>query len=432
MSELNCVIINSILYAFLFACLLFRYKWYNLSTLLSGIYLINSVFSLLLYISPFYAVTVSAAGTITIEPFLYMFSWYFLLIMSFSHINLNEVRYVTNYHQKYLYNIQLFLCVILTIQLLFLFPQSIMDFFSGRDLGMLRDATYGFSDSHKGLFIINIIGRLFDSTPILLLVISSVNILLFDSKKSIDRYSLCIYLLFKMNTIFAMISRATIIFSFFEILVAIFFFHKYVVNKMKMKVIVGSILAILLVVPIFSNITRSRFDESNTSEYFDISTLRYMGESQLNFNALEYPDLVTPMYGYSQFSLFRRLMGLNYNDGKGRDGSDVTNSSIEKKFKYKHPVYVFYGLAGGWYFNWGRIGSFVLVSLFFFFMKKNKVKIKISFSVIMITIIMASYSAKGMFFCDYGFESGNMLIIYVLLLSRLLKRYGYSKRVKCI
>ncbi len=430
MTEIQTLYINILLYISLFIYCIVKYKWNNVCSFLSALYLGNSIFGLLLFISPLYFFSESAQGTITIESVLYLFALNTLLILAFKDVSIDNYKIISGYNEKFLTNIQYFLSFILSVVLLIRLPESFDYYHSSEDLADLRNETYGFQDSHRGNFFILILQRLFGSTPILLLTISTVNIILLNKKRFIDKYCIFLYLAYNLNLMLSNISRSVIIFVYFEILTIIILIQSYIENRLRKKIIFYVIALGGIVYPIFSSITQARFSDDE-SDYIGYSTLRYAGESQLNFCGLLYQDLKEPFYGWNQFPLYRRIVGLDYDNGKAREDEGVTSMFIANKFHYPNPTYIFHGVAGTWFFNWGRVLTPVFFLLFYYLMtrKRKRVSPCISFINILVIIIAGSYVAKGVFYGDYSFESGNLLFFYIFLIWIYLRKYGSSKTI---
>lgn len=438
-SELQIVVVNTFLYLGLFLYCIIKLPKYNLSTFLSLLYFISSFFSLLLFTSPLYSTTFTSQGKVTIDAVLYLFVLNFFIIMPFSHISIEKIRYLSNVDLKSLFNIEKTLCVAFTILLIYGIPKNISHFFSGANLAEMRDMTYGYRDSHQGFFLFNVIHRFINATPIILLFISITNIILLKSKSRWDYYSIIIYLLSKINVLLGAISRGIVIFTVLELMVVLLFFYSYIKSKIRNRIIIWSVAIGFIVVPMFSAITASRFDDDKKDAIIGFSTLRYMGEAQLNFCTLAYPDLKKPFYGWGQFGLFRRLLGMDYDNGAGREDSGVYNTVVMKKFHYNNPTYIFHGFAGVWFFNWGKFLTPLIFALFYYLIKRIKARDQWSYPFMMITVFFASWIAKGIFYADYSYEAGNILYVYLLFLCSHLYRNGktinlptYRKTIKYI
>lgn len=428
MNELYVVLLNTLFYLILSIYCISKYKWINVATTISLVYFVSAFFSLLLYITPLYYITVSAQGECTFESCIYLFTVNCLLILSFAHVDLGKCNVLGNYNEGLINKIQKFLCVILFICIIFQIPTSIQKFFSGRELSDMREELYGTNDTN-GFFLIGIFGRLFGATPFILLIISCINIFLIKKMSSWDKYSIFIYFLYKANTIFSVISRATIIFSFFELMLIYIIFHKHISREIKKRVIKYGLVIIPFFLLVFLAISTSRFGDDDEKE--NLASLRYAGEANLNFMALEYPDLKEPFWGYSAFPLYRRLIGLPYNDGTSRDGSTVYDTYISRVYKYTNPVYIFHGIAGDIFFNVGFYGCLILSFIFFLIMRRNTRNTTTTTPVkIIVFSYLGSLVLKGVCYLPFGSESDNLLVLYILIFSRIMKKYGNHYIVK--
>lgn len=428
MSELSVVISNTCAYIALFVFCLIRYKWKNLSTMLAFFYTISSIASLLLFNFPLYNLTYTADGVITWPAALYLLIVNSLLITAFSNCSIENCRQITNYNYSLILKIQKFLVICFIIYLVFSFPESIRKFYSGRNLADMRDEIYGVNTS-SNLFIVSLIGRLFGSMSIFLISTACIKYFIYKKLDKIDIYSIIVYFLLKVTIVFSMVTRQTIIFSMFEIVVIVLMFNSCFSSKIKRKIVMLSFVIIIFLGGIFATISNSRFGGNKQNE--TLSMLRYTGEAQLNFMTLLWPDLKEPFCGWGQFPLYRRLFGLDYDDGTTREETTVFNSYIQKKFHYYNPTYIFHGVVGGWVMNWGFIITFIIVLwVNIRFRKCFKSSLKLSFIQIILVIVVSSYIGKGMFYSDYQNEAGNFMILYLFILWLYLRKHGYSVNVK--
>ena len=430
MSELQVVILNTFAYIILFLFCFIKYKIANLSTILSVFYAISAICSYLLYVFPLYSQTYTSQGVVTLPAISYLFTVNAFLILAFCRCDLKRCHILLNYNENLVLNIQRFLNFILTIYLIFVFPSSIYKFFSGQDLGLMRDELYGVNNLGYHFFI-SLILRLFGSTTILLLAFVCIKYFLLNRLGRVDKYSIVLYGFWKFNTVLYMISRSVIAFSFTELMLVFILFYHLIDKKVRKRVIQYGLAIAIIFYVFFSAISTARFGGDKMTE--NLQTLRYTGESQLNFAALEWPDLEKPFWGWSQFPLFRRILGLSYNDGLSREGETVFNSYIQDKFHYYNPTYIFHGLVGAWCFNWGFIITFILAFIFNYSLRRAyRNRRSLSFMLICVTIIFTGYIGKGIFYADYQSEPGNLLILYVIFLWFYLKKYGYNVRTKVV
>ena len=425
MSENTVIIINFCLYLTLSIIAATRKGKYSLVSVISYFYTTSALFSFLLYSHPLYDTTFTSDGTSTIEGCLYLFAINGLLITSFWNVDISNIKQLKGYNEKLFTNTQKVLCVLFIIYLIFSLPGSISRFFSGSNLADMRDEIYG-NNASSNFFLVSLINRFFGSTPILLLCIASINILLLKSKRRIDRYTLYIYMALKINTIFATVTRQTMIFSLIEIVITLILFKDYLTARIKKNILKFSLIVVPSMYAIFSAITYARFGAQGLI-LDNLSTLRYVGEANLNFMNLMYDNIKQPFLGFSQFPLFRRILGIPYDDGTMRDGVTVFNTYIEQHYHYYNPTYIFHGLAGSLYSNFGEIGCVIVAIIINYFLRK-KSALNTTFYLIII-VIMASYISKGIFYADYGFESGNLLIVYLMLLSYYLHHNRYTVKI---
>lgn len=429
MSEVFVIQINFFLYLFLSIFLAKMKGGYSLVAIVSYFYSLGAFFSLLLYFNPLYITTYSASGTATIEACLYSFIVNFLLITSFYTTEIDNVKKITRYNEVFLFKLEKFLCVLFVIYLMFSLPSSISKFFSGANLADFRNELYG-NNSSNSFFLISLISRFFGSMPIVLLGIVLIRIILLKKRSIWDSFSLAVYVLIKINTVLAAVTRQTIIFSALEVVIALFVFRKHLSKTIKKKILKYALIIVPFMYSTFSLISYARFGV-NGVENENLATLRYAGEANLNFMNLMYGNVSTPFMGYSQFPLFRRILGLSYDDGTTRDGATVFNTYIQSHYHYYNPTYIFHGLVGNFYSNYGSIGCIILSLLINIAMRHTfRNKKQVSCISIIVSIIMGAYIAKGIFYGDYGFESGNFLLFYLFVMGYILKTTGYSLKIK--
>lgn len=427
MNENGVVLLNMLLYIGLTVFYLYKYKWHNIATIVGALYAIGATCSYLLYNFPLYYLTFTSNGNCTLEACLYLFAVNYLLISSLRHFSIDETQVLTHYNEHCFDNILKTLSVLFIIYLAFNLPISISYFFSGSDLAELRDDSYGV-DNSSNFFLVRLITRLFNSSSILLLILPCIRLVLLKTAKKIDKVALAVYMLLKVNTMFAVVSRAIVVFSFLELIIVFGLFHSYFSADIKKKVAKFCIVIIPGIFIVFNSISYARFGTQGVMDK-QLSTLRYSGEANLNFMGLMYPDLKKPFHGYSMFPFYRRVLGLKYNDGSSREGSTTYDTYIAKEYNYPHPVYVFYGLAGTLYSNWGWIGAILIALIINILLTRNRSSYEISAMSLIIAIILASYIGKGIFYADYQGDSGNLMIIYLLILYRYLKSNGYSMTI---
>lgn len=425
MKENMVILINMCFYIALFVFCWIRYKIRNLSTFLSLLYMFSAISSYLLFHFPLYVTSFTAVGKATIESSLYLFVLNTIFITTFSNTKLDNLRFLTFYNEKLILKWQKILVVCLAIYVLICLPSSLNIFFGSNDLAELRNDLYGDNAGATSIFIVNLIPRILGGMSILLLCLPCINYFLLKKTTIWDKSSIIVYTLVKINTILSVVSRATIIFSFMEIFIALLLFYPFIDKKIMKAIRKWGLISIIGMYLIFSAITFARFEKQGDAAVATYATLRYAGEAQLNFMNLVYPDLKEPWCGFQQFTLFRRILGLPYADGTTRNGATVYDDYISLEYHWPHPVYVFYSLAGTWVINMGFILPFIFAILINFMFKKSYSCVgKVSVNLIVLTVIISTYYAKGIFFPDYQNESGNMMILLLLFTYLCFKKYG--------
>lgn len=425
MEESIVILTNTCLYIALFVFCWKRYKFRNISTFLSLLYMFSAISSYLLFNFPLYETSFTAVGKSTIEASIYLFALNAIFITTFSNAKLDNLQFLTSYNQKLMLKWQKVLVVCLAVYVLTCLPSSLNSFNQASDLADLRNEQYGDNTGASSFFLINLISRIFGGMTIFLLCLPCINYFLLKKFTKWDKLSIIVYALSKVNIILSAVSRGIIIFSLIEIFITLLLFYPFIDKKVMKIIKKWGIVSIIGMYLFFSAITFARFEKQGDAAVATYATLRYAGESQLNFINLVYPDLEEPWYGFRQFTLFRRVLGLPYDDGTTRNGSTVNDDYISSEYHWPHPVYVFYTAAGSWVLNMGFILPFIIAILInYIFRKKYKCKNKSSIIQIVLTIIISAYYAKGIFIPDYQNESGNIMILSLLFAYLCLKKYG--------
>lgn len=426
------VVINMCLYVFLFIYSLRKYKWHNLSTVLALLYAISSIAALLLYNSPLYHVVYRRTNEPTIDGCLCLFVINAALILTFGSFNLSKYVCVHNYNPSGLRLIQKIVVLLLVVYLLFHLPGAAWNYFTATNLAHMRDSTYG-THIESQFFILSLIPRVVGSMPIVMIAITGIRIFLFRQMDNWDKISIIIYLLMILFRIFLVVSRGIIVFTILEVIVVFIIFYPFLTKKIKKRILIYSVTLLSFLLPIFLIISAARFGSfGKDPKAAQFAALRYAGEAQLNFMTWLYPDLNEPFHGYKQLTLFRRVIGMEYDDGLGRDGTSVYNSYIKRTYKYTHPTYMFYGLAGDFVKNWGRIATMVLAITSCTLLRRQykRKRFGIPSFLIILVVVLSAYYAKGIFYADYEFESGNFLILFMFFLYFYLKDTGRTYMIK--
>lgn len=426
------VIINMCLYIVLFISCWYKCGWRNLSTFLSLLYVLSAVSAYFLYNHPMYHTCYKNVREPSIDGCLCLFIINTAFILTFSYFRLSKYICISKYNSYWMKQCQKCVVALLSIYLIFDLPMSVYKYFMATELSRMRDAIYGTHNEHP-IFIISLISRTVGSMPVVILTMAFINRFLFRRVDIWDKISVYIYLLMNIDIMLSYISRSTFVFSMIEVIVILITFSAFIHRKAKRKIYTGILIIFSGLFVVFTTISFARFGDINKSAKPAVfAALRYSGEAQLNFMTWMYPDMKYPLYGYKQFPLFRRALGMEYSDGLERKGKSVYNPYIKKIYKYSHPFHVFYGLAGNYVFNWGCAATIILfVSVCIWLRRIHKGRSPdISAFNIIITVVLASYYGKGVFYGDYRFESGNLLMLFLLFLYFYLKNTGRTYFIK--
>ena len=138
MSEIYLLIFNIGLYVA--ACAyFFRRNRHSFTTYASYIYLTNSVFSLLYYLTPVYNYSPAGlGGVVNLPAVIWLFVFNFLLCYTLRYFDIEETYKLENYHSNYWKKIQIFLCLIYGLYVIYALPGSIENLMSS-DLSDIRN-----------------------------------------------------------------------------------------------------------------------------------------------------------------------------------------------------------------------------------------------------------------------------------------------------
>lgn len=432
MKEEYVVLLNAFLHLFLFLWCLRKYSIQNVSTVISVFFVLSSAASLGLFYSPLYNATFTANGTATLPAVFLQFIITCFWILAFTNCDFSKIKRVSFYNSQVVGSIEKFLTIAFLISVVISLPKTAEMFFSGHDLGEMREDSYGSNlVSFTGMSAIlyyNITDYL-GGAVVLLLCIPTIKFFLFQENDKWDKLALLVYCLSKLNIMFSVISRAAMVFSLIEVIFCCLLFFRFIPLKTKKKLILLSCVVLPLFVITMSAISSARFSDGDKMRE-NFNTFRYVGESQLNFMTLLYPDLKEPFWGYTAFPLYRKMLFLDYETGENREGSGVFNTAVQKKFHYNNPTYIFHGFPGTLVFNFGRFGGLLAAFVIFLLIRKaNRNKYQKSFMSIVCTIYFSSQAAKSIFFTDMFGISGNWFFIILLFIYIILNFKGYTKKV---
>ena len=430
MSEFQVIIVNMLLYVVLFSYCLYRYEKTNLSVALSFLYMVNAIFSVLLFIHPLYVILHPASqGTCTIQASLYLFLANLIFILAFDRCDISKLVKLEGYNVALIQNIEKFLCVCFIIYLIYQLPQSIAFFNSSSNLDDLRLETYGENLYSNNLLVSNI-HKLLSASLLLLIIIVAVNYCFFRKFGIWDGISIIVFILMKVNAALGWVSRVAVVFTLIELVMIYLLFYHYIPKRASRRILVGVFFVLLPAFFFMSSISAARFGNREVGKE-SYSFLLYSGESQLNFMALPWNYLNEPFYGYHQLPIFRKYLGLDYPKDKTRIESTGYDSDIQKKYHYYHPTYIFHSSTGSFYFDWGKVGVFIIAAIFYYLLHRAyKNRHNVSFMAIVATIFLSALIGKGIFYLDYGNKAGNFMIIFMTALFFFLNNNGKSYKIK--
>ena len=100
MEESTVVLTNMCFYIALFVFCWRKYKFRNLSTFLSLLYMFSAISSYLLFNFPLYEASFTAVGESTLEASIYLFVLNTIFITTFSNAKLDDLQFLTFYNVK--------------------------------------------------------------------------------------------------------------------------------------------------------------------------------------------------------------------------------------------------------------------------------------------------------------------------------------------
>lgn len=432
MTESQILLVNLLLYAAGIPFFIKRCGLVSIATFAWFVYFLCALCSYFYFLSPLYDMLDTEGEYIVQEGMWYLFAVNFLLCYLLRLFTFSKTNIIKDYNPDLVRKIQLFLVVMFGIMTLTTLPQAISNLLSGR-LSDLRDLTYEHGAGGGLTGFLSYINRLIGGLSYLLLIIPLFHILILKKVNSIDKLSLVIFLCSIVSTMGLYISRSIVVTMALFVLITIIMAYRYLNAKFVKWMMIVAVPVMFVTIGIFSAITSSRFGQSDSdSESEQFANLRYAGESMINFMALMYDKTYEPLYGYKQFQLFRRGLGLSYYGENATIDRDVANEKLDEVHPY--PNYIFYTAMGDVYIEWGKwIPLFFLlgVNIWIHFLRRRDQN-KFNFFYFIFGTYLGYLITYGVFYLDFMNESGNMIWVYMVILYILLSHHqmiiGITKR----
>lgn len=441
MTEEQILITNIILYLAALPVFVKRCGLVSVATMAWILYLVCAIMSYLYYISPIYFLSFAFNEYIVPEALWFLFGMNFLLCYMLRLFDFPKADIIHNYDDDVCRKIELVLTVIFGIIVVISLPIALSKIMSG-DLAALRDEGYekGFDSGVSG--ILSYFLRLFNPCAYLLLIIPIFHFIVLRKLSNLDKVALIVFAGQMITIITMAISRAMMVTVGLFVLALFVMGRKYLKAKVIKWVMLISLPIIFGALSLFSTITTSRFGQTegdDTEEQY--ANLRYAGESMLNYSTMMYDKTYRPAYGYQQFQLYRRALGMRYYGEKKSLDVDILNEYFDDVHPY--PNYIFYTAAGNLYMEWGKWPPFIVLLAINVWIGVIRRRIRqrgileFNFFWYVLGTYLSYVVCYGIFYMEMIGEGGNMLwlllpALYLILRGHNLYLNGASPRPRRI
>lgn len=396
---------NTFLYLSLFLILLKIKRYFSLGVILSLIYLIVSIVSVILFVDPY---SRSFFNSLSIFPFLYLFFLFFMSSLPLMRLNEINIEAIIPVRKIIIYA---FSSVVIIVFLSSIF--DVVGKFNNLITNLFFDVNYAnelyqdvrtYSDN-DGINVLGVLNPALRDFPQFLLAY----ILTFKKKNKTIIVGLILSILLSVISGLANGLRGNVIFVIMSSIFCFFIFKKFyskqLIKRVKYSALIFSFLAMIP----FVLISKSRFDSGySITQDSNYATKSYIGQSFLYFNNYAF-DNNGIRNGDRTLNLFKSIFW-----------DDVPKDFIIRRNKYQHLKIsdeVFSTYIGDFVFDFGPIIAFLLVITFsvVILFKTNSFKI-ITLEKILILYFLWNTITFGIFLFPYADISGNIrLIIFILL-----------------
>lgn len=321
------------------------------------LFLIYSVFSVLLIVDKGRGELFFGGMEITLFPLVYLFVMVLISMSPVFNYNQDNVKRIVAPSGFILDSIS----IIYIVSAIVVFLNSVLQFREGLIL-ILADAAGGLevydelmADSSLTLGD----GKISNLPSIITNLLGGVIVVIFwlnvvTGRRRTITYILAFFLLTDPFFSLARSQRGPAIATLLSLLCGYFLFIKFLPEKLKKRIRLGGIIVLVLVAIPFMAISHSRFDRSEGG--VQSSFLYYIGQENLNFDIYAF-DNNGLRYGDRVFPMFKRMLGFQ----------NVPRNFWERRAKYSHLKIndeFFIGYVGDFVLDFGPIVSFILFIFF--------------------------------------------------------------------
>lgn len=405
---------NAILYCSLLIYTLKRSPLVSISVMLTSLYAIGSICSVLFYTHSYFPYTIHNC-VVTFEPFLYLFTSLLIFFFPILNFKQNELTSIKPPPKLKFKVFLIFLIIVNIVRLIYALPHALSMLTAGADLAGNKDAIMGGENLITVPFPLNIL-FIFSMIFSRLMVVFYFYYLAFykSTRLKILLLTSITFLPEIVNAISD--SSRSILFSFVTNVVFCYILFRPFLKKEYKKVfaiLFSSFFALILLVVIAVTLARFQNKVGVDISYWQY---KYFGESFVNFNGLLYGKLKGLTWGERNFSFFTNILGSTdiNNIMELRENADAITGI---------PNFIFYLFIGSLYIDFGPVLLLIIAILAaIIFNKIFKINNGgIPFASLILLQFYFRMCFDGLFFFPYTLQTGNLQIIFYLLTYLLFK-----------
>lgn len=372
-----------------------------------GMYVVYSIFAVLLYFHPdFQYTSTSGDGKFSYEATLFLFAGLFICILPFLKGDFAGFKKVKMCKElDWLFSI-LIVCGI--VEIVLYIPHANHGFdLMGVDMEGIRDEGEKLGGRITDNPFLSKFVMVYDLFSIIL-PLGYFYYIKFAEKKVKAFFIITVYFIIPFLKVLATGSRDNLVFPLITFIVSYLIFYHILDNKVKKVIniaLVGFIGVIFAVSTILSYI---RFAESEWDPNYHI--IAYIGQGITQFNSRMYDHIDIASWGDFNFAFFRSLLGLDYSID-----NEMRRTIWGARLHY--PPNVFYTHFGSYVIDFGKIGAFLFVIVIGWMVRSfTKVEGKvIRFSQLIILLLVARIVfCGGFYFIDCAIFGGRRIFYYII------------------
>lgn len=378
-----------------------------------GVYVVYSVFAVLLYFHPdFQYTSTSGDGVFSYEASLFLFAGLFICILPFLKGNFAGFKKVKMCKElEWLFSI-LIVCGI--VEILLYIPHASHGFdLMGTDIAEIRDEGEKLGGRVSDNPFLSKFIMIYDLFS-LILPLGYFYYIKFTEKKVKAIMIISVYVIIPFLKVLATGSRDNFVFPLITFMASYLIFYHILDNKVKKGINIVLVSFVGVVFAISAIMSYSRFAESGWDPNYHI--LAYIGQGITQFNSRMYDHIDIACWGDFNFAFYRSLLGLDYSID-----NEMRRTVWGARLHY--PTNVFYTHFGAYVADFGKIGAFLFVIVIGWMVSAfTKVEGEvIRFSQLIILLLVARIVfCGGFYFIDCAFFGG-LRIFYFIILCFLLR-----------